>query len=165
MGALKMMTADAVTIQSQPTMRLEYQQERKSLTHFLRQGVQGVQVIKVPPDWTWQVEPIKKILGALLLLDNWDSYGGHAPGTGSAAAAIDFISQITHEDPPRPRVVPLGTGGIQLEWRNGQRELAVECSPDGSIEVLKIEGDSEGEQCSLFNTADITSLFAWLLAA
>jgi hypothetical protein len=165
MGALKMMAADAVTIQSQPTMRLEYQQERKSRTHFLRQGVQGVQVIKVPPEWTWQVEPIKKILGTLLLPDNWDSYGGRAPGVGSAAAAIDFIALIAHEDLPRPRVVPLGTGGIQLEWRNGQRELEVEFSPDESIEVLKIEGGSEGEQCSSFNTADITSLFAWLLAA
>ena len=165
MGAHEMMTADAITIQSQPTMRLEYQQERKSLTHFLGQGVQGVQVIKVPPEWTWQVEPIKKILGALHLPENWDSYGGHAPRIGSATAAIDFIAQITHEDPPRPRVVPLGTGGIQLEWSNGQRELEVECRSDGSIEVLKIEGDSEGEQCPSFNTADITSLFAWLLAA
>ena len=54
-----MMTADAVTIQSQPTMRLEYQQDRQSRDYFLRLGVQGMGVIKVPPEWTWQVEPIK----------------------------------------------------------------------------------------------------------
>lgn len=160
-----MMAADAVTIQSQPTMRLEYQQERRSRDHFLRQGVQGVQVIKVPPEWTWQVEPIKKILGTLLLSDNWDSYGGRTPRMEAAAAAIDFISLIGHEDPPRPRVIPLGTGGIQLDWRNGERELEVEFGRDGSIEVLKSEGDTDGESISSFNPADITSLFAWLLAA
>ena len=60
MGAHEMMTADAVTIQSQPTMRLEYQQERTSLTHFLGQGVQGVQVIKVPPNGPGKWSPSKR---------------------------------------------------------------------------------------------------------
>lgn len=160
-----MMAADAVTIQSQPTMRLEYQRERNSRDHFLSQGVQGVQVIKVPPEWTWQIEPIKKILEALVLSDNWDSYGGRAPRMEAASAAIDFISLIGQEDPPRPRVIPLGTGGIQLDWRNGQRELEVEFGRDGSIEVLKIEGDNDEESIPSFNLADITGLFAWLLAA
>lgn len=159
------MTADAVTIQSQPTMRHESQQERRTRDQFLRQGMQGVQVIKVPPEWTWQVEPIKKILGALLLPENWDSYGGRTPRIEAAETAIDFIASILQEDPPRPRVVPLGTGGIQLEWTNGQRELEVECAPDGSIEALKIEGDAEGESCLSCTSADVTSLFAWLMAA
>ena len=160
-----MMTADAVTIQSQPTMRLEYQQDRQSRDYFLRLGVQGMGVIKVPPEWTWHVEPIKKILGALLLPGNWDSYGGRTPGREAAVVAINIIASIVREDPPRPRVVPLGTGGIQLEWRNGQRELEVECSPDGSIEALKIEGDAEGESYPSCNSADIASLLAWLMAA
>lgn len=160
-----MMTADAVTIQSQPTMRLEYQQERQSRKYFLHDGSQGMGVIKIPPEWTWQVEPIKKVLGALLLPENWDSYGGHAPRREAAATAIEIIASIVQEDPPRPRVVPLGTGGIQLEWENGQRELEVECAPDGSIEALKIEGDAEGESYVSCTSTDVISLFAWLMAA
>jgi hypothetical protein len=122
-------------------------------------------VIKVPPEWTWQVEPIKKVLGALLLSENWDSYGGHAPRREAASTAIEIIASIVQEDPPRPRVVPLGTGGIQLEWKNGQRELEVECAPDGSIEALKIEGDGEGESYPSCTSTDVISLFAWLMAA
>lgn len=158
------MGADAVTIQSQPTMRHESQQERRTKDHFLSHGVQGVQVIKVPPEWTWQVEPIKKILGTLLLPDNWDSYGGRTPRMEAAEVAINLIASILQEDPPRPSVVPLGTGGVQLEWKNGQRELEVECTPDGSIEALKIEGDAEGEPYPSCTSADITSLLAWLMA-
>ncbi len=160
-----MMTADAVTIQSQPTMRHESQQERQNHVYFLYEDAQGMGVIKPPPDWTWQLEPIKKILGALLLPENWDSYGGHTPKREAAETAIQIIASIAHEDPPPPRVVPLGTGGIQLEWKKGARELEVECGPDGSAEALKVEGDAEGELCSARTSADVVNLFAWLMAA
>jgi len=160
-----MMTADAVTIQSQPTMRLESRQGRQNQDYFLRADTQGVGVIKLPPEWTWQVEPIKKVLGTLLLPENWDSYGGRTPKSQAAETAIQIIASITQADPPRPRVVPLGTGGIQLEWKKGQRELEVECRPDGSVEVLKIEGDAEGELCSACLPADVVRLVAWLMAA
>ena len=159
-----MMTADAVTIQSQPTMRLESHQGRQRQDYFLREDTQGVGVIKLPPEWTWQVEPIKKILGTLHLPENWDSYGGHTPTREAAETAIQLIASITLADPPRPRVVPLGTGGIQLEWKNGQRELEMECGSAGSVEVLKIEGDAEGELCPARTPADVISLFAWLMA-
>jgi hypothetical protein len=122
-------------------------------------------VIKLLPGWTWQLEPIKKILGTMLLPENWDSYGGHTPKREAAETAIQIIASITQKDPPRPRVVPLGTGGIQLEWENGQRELEVECGPDGSVEALKIEGDREGESCPACTPSDVVNLFAWLMAA
>lgn len=160
-----MMTADAVTIQSQPTMRHEFQQGRQNRIYFLYEDTQGMGVIKLPPDWTWQLEPIKKILGVLLLPENWDSYGGHTPKIVAAETAIQIIASIAHEDPPRPRVVPLGTGGIQLEWKKGARELEVECGPNGSVEALKVEGDAEGELCSTRTSADVVNLFAWLMAA
>jgi hypothetical protein len=160
-----MITADAVTIQSQPTMRHESQQGRQGRACFLYEDAQGMGVIKLPPDWTWQLEPIKKILGALLLPENWDSYGGHTPKTEAAETAIQIIASIVHEDPPRPRVVPLGTGGIQLEWKKGARELEVECGPNGSVEALKVEGDAEGELCPTHTSADVVNLFAWLMAA
>lgn len=159
-----MMTIDAVTIQSQPAMRLEVHQGRQSQEYFLLGDTQGVGVIKLPPEWTWQVEPIKKVLGMLQLPENWDSYGGHTPTREAAETAIQLIASITLADPPRPRVVPLGTGGIQLEWKSGQRELEVECGSSGLVEVLKIEGDAEGELCPARTPADIISLFAWLMA-
>ena len=158
-----MMTADAVTIESQPTMRHESQQGRRA--YFWHEGTQGMEVIKLPPDWTWQIEPIKKILGTLRLPENWNSYGGRIPQWQAAETAIQIIASIAQEDPPRPRVVPLGTGGIQLEWKKGARELEVECGPDGLVEALKVEGDEEGELCSARTSADVVNLFAWLMAA
>lgn len=160
-----MMTADAVTIQSQPTMRHESHQGQQGRDYFLREDAQGVGVIKLPPEWTWQVEPIKKILEVLSLPENWDSYGGHAPRKEAAETAIQIIASIVQADPPRPRVVPLGTGGIQLEWKKGAREIELECGPDGLVEALKIEGDAEGEPYPTCSPTDVVNLFAWLMAA
>ena len=160
-----MIAFDAVSVQAWPTMAEEFKDRRILRSYFPQGSAQGVRVIKIPPEWTWQVEPVKRILECLSLPDNWNSYGGHSSSYDAALVAIDFLSVVPFDNPPRPRVVPLPSGGIQLEWSKGQRELDVEFRPDGSIVFLKVQGDSEGEEGKLasFTSTHVNSLVSWLV--
>src|SRR6266849_2374424 len=123
-----MIMVDAATTQAQPVMREEeVHSPRVERTYYLRpMSTQGVQVVKIPPQWTWQIEPVKRVLECIALKNNWDSYGGKIPSFDTAIAVIDFIDRMPASSSLTPRVVPLSTGGIQLEMSRAGKALEVE---------------------------------------
>lgn len=162
------MINDIASVQAQPTQPTlveSFHDQRAVRPYVVKRSAQGVEVIKIPPHWTWQVEPVKRALECLSLTENWDSYGGQTPSHDTVLSVIDFISMIPFDNLPRPRVVPLASGGIQLEWSTGSRELDIEFRPDGLIEFLRVEGDSDGEEGKLvsFTPDHVKSLIAWLI--
>ena len=119
-------------------------------------------------NWSpWQVDVVKGILQFQSLRDNWDSYGSRPPSFDVILAASRLILNITLDDPPKPRIVPVPGGGIQFEWEKGRRELEIEVRPDGSIEYLKIEGGhpiGDGEELGSAGAGSAESLLSWLVA-
>ncbi len=161
-----MILSDASTIQAQPIMGEEELQNPRVERHFfLRPSAQGVEVIKIPPRWTWQVEPVKRVLECLNLGNNWDSYGGKIVRLEIADAVIDFIDRMPQNASMIPRVVPLSTGGIQLEFSRGGKELEIEFIPDGRIHYLEAEGDKETEGVAVLSQDRITSWMTWLISS
>lgn len=63
------------------------------------------------------------------LAADWDSNGGQAP-TPEAIAAARKLRRLLAEE---PQPVPLGDGGVQLEWQRGGLELELEISPSGEL--------------------------------
>ena len=160
-----MIVADAAITQGQLVMREEeVQSARVEHFYYLRPTTQGVQVVKIPPQWTWQIEPVKRVLGCLALKNNWDSYGGKIPSFGIAIAVIDFIDRMPANFSLTPRVVPLSTGGIQLEMSRAGKALEIEFTPDGRIDYLQSEGDVDREGVAVLSQEQITSWMTWLTA-
>ena len=161
-----MMAVDAASIQTQPAMLEDIQDEGVVRPYFVQISAQGIQVINVHPEWTWQVEPVKKLLEFLSLPENWNSYGGRPPSLDTVLSAIDFLTMVPFDTPPRLRVIPLSGGGVQLEWSSDQRELEVEFQPEGSIVFLKAEAITEGEEGELraLTPTHVKSLMSWLIA-
>lgn len=155
---------DAISNQVQPAMLEEGQNHRAVRPSVIQRSAQGVKVVKIPPEWTWQCEPVKQLIECLSLKENWNSYGSRPLSEDSVFFAIDFLSAIPHVNPPRPSVVPLPSGRVQLEWRKGERELDIEFWPDGSIEFLKEGPEGEEKKIPAFTTGHAQSLIAWLLA-
>ncbi|HJT19477.1 MAG TPA: hypothetical protein VJ746_03340 [Nitrospira sp.] len=124
--------------------------------------------MKIDPQWTWQKEPVLRIAECAVLKEGWDSYGGHPPSFDTVLAAIDLIDAIPQHDPPRPRVVPLSSGGIQLEWKLGQRELDIEIAPDSTYRYLKFDPAGSNEQLQteqpLTDLSEAENLLAWLIS-
>ena len=56
----------------------------------------------------------------LTLPPNWDSYGAGAIDPNVVHDAMNYINGLLGPTSPAPRVIPLSSGGLQVEWhRNG----------------------------------------------
>lgn len=68
----------------------------------------------ISPEW---LEGVTARLSALEgLAPNWDSYGALPVAVIHANRAVRFLRRFMTDALPRPDVVPLNDGGVQLEW-------------------------------------------------
>jgi hypothetical protein len=61
----------------------------------------------------------------LTLPPNWDSYGAGTIDPSLVQAAMDCMNAVLGPDSPAPRVVPLSSGGLQLEWHRQGTDLEI----------------------------------------
>jgi hypothetical protein len=59
------------------------------------------------------------------LPDNWDSYAGKKISGELISQSLGTLGFIMEEGSPAPSVVPLGDGGVQLEWHRKQQDLEI----------------------------------------
>lgn len=92
----------------------------------------------------WVTPTIDALTELVLLRDDWDGYGAPPIDHESVNAALRFLSLAANHVTPPPAVIATGMGTVQLEWRDGDVEIDVEISPDGTYDAV-YEGP-EGEQ-------------------
>lgn len=78
----------------------------------------------------WFRPALEQLSTLLTLPPNWDSYGGRPTAQGCAEQAISFLARALPAGVAPPWVVPLGDGGLQLEWHRGGIDVEVALSPD-----------------------------------
>ncbi|MGI8677387.1 MAG: hypothetical protein ACR2LX_01600 [Jatrophihabitans sp.] len=74
---------------------------------------------------------------------DWDGDGAEPVTDTACLAAVEFLAAITDIDTVPPQVVPLATGGVQLEWLVAAHDLEIEFGPDGTAHILG--SDAEGK--------------------
>jgi hypothetical protein len=96
-----------------------------------------------PPRWYADtLDALHRLAG---LSDGWNGYGAPPVHAGSVTATLSFLSHAALPDAPAPAIVPLGDGGVQLEWRSGALELDVGINPDGTYDAVYEGPDGEEE--------------------
>jgi hypothetical protein len=80
---------------------------------------------------------VEAIRALRLLGPSWDSYGSPPIREEVIDAAAEFVSYFEPHAITRPYVVPLPTGGLQLEWHDGARVLEIEFEHPGDVHYLK----------------------------
>lgn len=86
------------------------------------------------PPW---LHPVRTTLTVIALLKpDWDSYGALAPDPWCLETVPCLLGVIMRLDTPAPMVVPLGGGGIGLEWHTVDVDLEIEVLPGRRIGVL-----------------------------
>jgi hypothetical protein len=72
----------------------------------------------------WEPDALLRLAQQRSLQDNWDTYGGIAVTEEHARRAWQFLSRAMRPGLPLPSFIPLGDGGVQLEWDNGHSQLS-----------------------------------------
>jgi hypothetical protein len=83
---------------------------------------------------------------AALKNDNWDGRGSAAVRSDVLSFAGTILSQIMPYDGVAPGIVPLGHGGLQLEWASPGKELELEIVRPYEIAGVLFNTQSGAEQ-------------------
>ena len=68
------------------------------------------------------------------LLPGWGSRGSQPVSPAAVDRARELISSLP-EGTPEPRVAPMSSGGVQLEWHQCGIDLEAEVGPEGLVSV------------------------------
>ena len=73
----------------------------------------------------WFDPLIQGFVDLLTLPPNWDSYGAGPIDPGLVREALNFMNDLLGPSSLAPRVMPLSSGGLQLEWHRKPIDLEV----------------------------------------
>jgi hypothetical protein len=75
-------------------------------------------------------DPVMLGFAELVTLEpNWDSYGGKAIDKAVVDNAIALLDAMLDPASPVPSIVPLSSGGLQVEWHRQQQDLEIVFEP------------------------------------
>jgi len=84
--------------------------------------------------------PLEQLDAMRTLAPNWDGYNADPPDPRVIEWAKPFIPVLeAHAIGGTVQVYPARTGGVQLEWDDGDFEHELEFNPDGSQGLLHVE--------------------------
>jgi hypothetical protein len=132
--------------------------------HPVRSAAHGVE----PDSFNGILEKVQADLDSLRVLNpNWDGYGAPAIDPAIIEAARSFLATLPLGSIPRPQVVPLSNGALQLEWHAGPKSLELEFETPASIRYLQWDSQAilENEDC--FAPEDVSkamTLIDWFVA-
>jgi hypothetical protein len=114
------------------------------------------------PDWL--VSVLHNVARLAALPSDWDGEGSPPPSLAAISTLLGLLQGLTYYSLPTPFVCPLREGGLQIEWRQGQRELEVEFWDAEYFEYLKVfeDGSMEEGKCPAFDLRAFRRLVEWL---
>jgi hypothetical protein len=117
-----------------------------------------VRVETVQQDGAWLDYVIDALSDLLVLQPGWDSYGAKAIDHNAAYVVVDVLDQIMHSTTPLPALVPLRSGGIQIEWH--ERGVDLEIQVRSQMDVSAYYADDAGDEWEKVLGANFSALRA-----
>lgn len=124
---------------------------------------------QLPSTWDAILAAFDRAAEILSWKDDWDDEGSVHYEMSTLERTKDFVlrnvarvQRISKIDVPVPRVLPGPDGGIDLHWRNQDRELLLTV-PSDAAEPATFYGDDKGRQ-SIKGTLDTSANNEWLMA-
>ncbi len=123
-----------------------------------------VEVIPTRDLPSWLRASLPRLLRLCDMQPDWDSYGSPPPSFALVKDIAGWLRLAEKETLPEPEVVPTSSGGIQLEWYLGKRELEIEFTTNGQLEYLRSDNERrEEEEDIIKDLDDLRSLLEWLI--
>jgi hypothetical protein len=81
----------------------------------------------------------------LALPDNWDSYGARPVEMSLLEVALGLVAILWNDNTPPPALVPMQSGGVQLEWHTNGIDLEIGVESISRVYVF-CEDQERGER-------------------
>jgi hypothetical protein len=98
--------------------------------------------VEMPPWFPPVIDRIKELSS---LPPNWDEHGASAIEAEHLAKALVFLAEVMRPKTPTPALVPIGNGGVQVEWHRAGLDVEVPFSKDDQPDLYCYDMES-GEE-------------------
>jgi len=113
------------------------------------------------PQVTWGA-PVRDRLNEICALrKSWDGYRAVPTKWDTAHFAFELLRMICKPTTPAPSIVPLPSGGLQIEWHNssGDFQLLVEAPYKVTAWSASLDPEDDGVEIDL--TSDYSPVLEW----
>lgn len=104
---------------------------------------------------------VDRILSLRGVKDGW-------MGEGTLAPPVDLVEQLARGyrksflgETPRPSVFPTPEGGVEFEWRFGERTVSVEIASDGKADLLAFYSRDDDDDRDVEESFDLGDESEW----
>ena len=84
----------------------------------------------------WLNDVIRQVRELLMLQQNWDSRGAQCIDPDLLEASVILLSKIMRASTPPPCMIPVSSGGVQIEWHMRGMDLEVEFRSTDQLDVF-----------------------------
>jgi hypothetical protein len=132
---------------------------------------QGADVISIPTGTratltqsqvTWAAEVTSRLNHICALPPGWDGYRGQPTRFDVASFAVALLGRVCKPHTPAPFIIPLPSGGLQIEWHHNeaQIELSIRAPYDVEVWMADPHTDPDGQEVHL--TTAFTSILPFI---
>jgi hypothetical protein len=108
----------------------------------------------------WARPTIDRLVALASLKDNWDQRGSAAPRADVLSFAWTILAQVMPSDGKAPVIVPLGNGGVQIEWSAPHVELEMEVTRPFEVSAFLFEDGQDDNEIHTDTLDEMTKLIA-----
>ncbi len=108
----------------------------------------------------WARPTIDRLVALASLKDNWDQRGSAAPRADVLSFAWTILAQIMPSDGKVPVIIPLGNGGVQIEWSAPHVDLELEVTRPFNTSAFLFEDGQDDSEIALDTLDQMTHLIA-----
>lgn len=110
----------------------------------------------------WVAPVLARVNELAYLRSGWDGFAGRPPDTRCVMRAVSFLGELMGQRPgiATPWIVPLPSGGIQVEWDRDDVEVELIFEHNGANKVVTADGGIEERPLTRDALVEIASLLA-----
>jgi hypothetical protein len=92
----------------------------------------------------------------------WDGYQGQPLNQSTVDFAITVLQRISNAETPRPAIVPVSDGSLQIEWHTNTCDIEIHVRAPNKVHAWRyvVGGDNDGEPIDL--SSDFREIQPWI---
>ncbi len=136
-----------------------------------RRRVQSNEIVQLPPPqrvtlsepWFQWLNPVFDRLSEICALPTgWDGYRGRATRFDIARFTLFMLQNICAQNTPAPSIVPLSSGGLQIEWHTERAEIELTVYAPYDVQAWAVDPTSDEKVLEEHLTNEYSSLIPWV---